>query len=81
LRSNSSGTLEITLSEEMTSLYQCMTFWYKFHNVTGGSFKSIQELFDENIIELSHTLEATSDKWLFGEMPLQRKYTNSKVLK
>ncbi|CAB4024986.1 MAM and LDL-receptor class A domain-containing 2-like, partial [Paramuricea clavata] len=79
LRMNSPGRLEITLNEEMTALYQCITFWYKFHNVTGGSLKSIQKLFDGNVIELSHTLEATTEQWVFSEMPLQRKYTNSKI--
>ena len=78
MRTTSSGKLEITLYEKMTALYQCMTFWYRFHNITGGSFKSIQVL-GGNVLELSHTLEATSGRWVFSEMPLQRNYTNSKV--
>lgn len=65
----------------MTALYQCVTFWYKFHNVSGGSLKSVQKMFDGNVNELSHTLEATTEQWVFSEMPLQRNYTNSKVFK
>lgn len=80
LRTTSSGDLQKTLSEEMTALYQCMTFWYKFNYVDGMSFKSVQQV-GENAIELSHSLKITTDHdWVFGEMPLQRLYMKSKVL-
>ena len=79
LKTRSSGKLQITLSEELTALYQCMTFWYKFIYVSGMSFKSGQAL-DGNRIELSHSLKGTSGEWVFSEMPLQRRYIKSKVL-
>ena len=56
-----------------------MTFWYQVNYVDGMSFKSSQEV-DGNVIELWHSLEATTRNWVFGEMPLQRRYMKSKVL-
>jgi hypothetical protein len=76
----SSGKLEITLSKERTALYQCMAFVYKFRYVMSMSFKSIQVL-DGNVLELSHSLMGASGLWVFSEMPLQRRYIKSKVLK
>lgn len=80
LRTTSSGELKRTLPEEMTALYQCMTFWYKLHHVDGMSFKTIQEV-GGNVIELSHSLEIISGHWVFSEMPLERRYMKSKVFK
>lgn len=80
LRTSSSGELKTTLSEQMTALYQCMTFWYEVNYVDGMAFKSSQEV-DGNVIELLHSLEAKTGQWEFGEMPLQRRYMNSQVLK
>jgi hypothetical protein len=78
LKAASSGWLETTLSVEMTALYQCMSFWYKFFKTTHMSFKSNQVL-DGNVIELSHSLEGTNGEWVFSEMPLQRQNMESKV--
>lgn len=80
LWTRSSGELKATLSEEMTALHQCLTFWYKLHYVYDMSFKSVQEV-GGNVIELSHSLEITNGHWVFGEMPLQRLYMKSKVIK
>ena len=68
--------IERSLPKEMTSLYQCLTFWYKARYVR--SFKSIQIL-DGNVNELWHSVKITTGEWVFGEMPLDRRYTKSKV--
>ena len=79
LKTESSGRLGKILSVEMTALYQCMSFWYKFRKTTDMSFRSIQML-DGNENELSHSLEGTNGEWVFSEMPLQRRNMESKVL-
>lgn len=80
LRTTSSGELKTTLSDKLTALYQCLTFWYKWNYVNGMSFKSVQKV-EGNVNELSHSLEITTGYWVFGEMPLQRRFIKSKVLK
>jgi hypothetical protein len=44
------------------------------------SFYSTQEL-DSNTLQMSHSLSDVQGvvHWLFGEMPLERRYTKSKV--
>ena len=78
LRTSSDGELEINLSEESTALYQCMSFWYKFHNVVGMSFTSTQVL-GQKENKLSHSVTGSKQQWLFSEMPLQRQKLKSKI--
>ena len=80
LKTRSSGKLELVLSKEVIIAdYQCMTFWYKSRYTTGMTFKTMQ-LYDWNMIELSHSLRTANEQWVFGEMPLKRDVMKSKVL-
>ena len=79
LMTRSSGKLETVLSEQITNRnYQCMTFWYKFSYTVGMTFNTMQ-LFDWNMIELSHSLQTANRQWVFGEMPLKENVMKPKV--
>ena len=70
----------VTLSEKVTRQYQCMTFWYTFDYCNGMSLRSIQE-HEWNTIQMLHSLSDAQEnnRWLFGEMPLERRNVKSKV--
>ena len=65
----------------MTVLYQCMTFWYKAYVVLGMSLTTIQVLDrNEDLNKMSQSIDIVNGQWLFGEMPLLRRFMRSKVL-
>ena len=57
-----------------------MTFWYKLNYVDSMSLKTSQKV-DGNVIELFHSVEIATGRWVVGEMPLRRRYMKSEVLK
>lgn len=81
LKTHTPGKLWVNLPEEMTEQYQCMTFWYKFSFCSGMSFQSTQELVGWNTIQMTYSLtdKQENNRWLYGEMPLERRRAISKV--
>ncbi|XP_046856053.1 MAM and LDL-receptor class A domain-containing protein 1-like [Xenia sp. Carnegie-2017] len=77
LRLISSGRLEITLNEEKTARFHCMSFWFKLWKA--ASFTTSQQLHGNTHV-LDHSRNDNLDHWVFAEMPLISAYTKSKLV-